>query len=91
MSGSTQRTRRVFTQAKSGPLRRIKRTSSSVMTISDSRGLCALNAARTHAVTYPTEGHLEDYAPLHGGGIASTALRKHTGKKNLGHEVLGEN
>jgi hypothetical protein len=31
MSGPTQRPRRAFTQAKSGPLRRIKRTSSSVM------------------------------------------------------------
>jgi hypothetical protein len=81
MSGPTQRPRRAFTQAKSGPLRRIKRMSSSVMSISDRRGPCALNAARAQAVTYPAELHLEDYAPLHGGGIASTALRKHTGKK----------
>jgi hypothetical protein len=72
---------RAFTQAKSGPLRRIKRTSSSAATISDGRGPCALNEARGRAVTYPAEGHLEDYSPLHGGSIASTALRKHTRKK----------
>jgi hypothetical protein len=81
MSGPTQRPRRELTRAKSGPLRRIKRTSSSVTTISDGRGPCALNAARAHVVTYPTESHLEDYAPLHGGSIALTALRKHTRKK----------
>jgi hypothetical protein len=81
MSGPTQHPRRAFTQAKSGPLRRIKRASSSVMTISDRLGACALNAARAHAVTYPTEGHLGDYAPLHEGSIASSALRKHTRKE----------
>jgi hypothetical protein len=49
-----------------GALRRIKRTSSSVTTISDGLGSGALNAVRAHAVTYPVEGHLEDYAPLKG-------------------------
>jgi hypothetical protein len=34
--------------------------------ISDRRGPCALNAVRAHAVTYPAEGHLEDYAPYMG-------------------------
>jgi hypothetical protein len=51
------------------------------MTISDRLDACALNAARAHAVTYPAEGHLEDYAPLHGGSIASSVLRKHTRKE----------
>jgi hypothetical protein len=77
MSGPTQRPWRALTQAKSGPLRRIKRTSPSVMTISDMLGPCALNAARAQAVTYPAEGHLEDYAPLCGGSITSSTLRKH--------------
>jgi hypothetical protein len=49
-----------------GALRRIKRTSSSVTTISDGLGSGALNTVRAHAVTYPAEGHLEDYAPLKG-------------------------
>jgi hypothetical protein len=66
ISGPMQRPRRALTQAKSGPLRRVKRTSSSVTTISDRCGPCALNAARAHAVTYPAEGHLEDYAPYTG-------------------------
>jgi hypothetical protein len=83
LSRPTQRPWRVFTQAKSWPLRRVKQTSSSVTTISDRRGPCALNAVRAHAVTYPAEGHLEDYAPLHGGSIASSALRKHTRKGKI--------
>jgi hypothetical protein len=49
-----------------GALRRIKRTSSSVTTISDELGSGALNAVRAHAVTYPAESHLEDYAPPKG-------------------------
>jgi hypothetical protein len=49
-----------------GALRRIKRTSPSVTTISDGLGSGALNAVRAHAVTYPVEGHIEDYAPLKG-------------------------
>jgi hypothetical protein len=49
-----------------GALCRIKRTSSSVTTISDGLGSGALNAVRAHAVTYPAEGHLEDYAPQGG-------------------------
>jgi hypothetical protein len=85
ISGPTQRPRRAFTQAKSGPLRRVKRTLSLVTTISDRRGTCALNAARAHAVTYPAEGHLEDYAPYikRGGSIASSVLRKHTQKGKI--------
>jgi hypothetical protein len=67
----------------------MKRTSSSDMTISDRRGPCALNAARAHAVTYPAEGHLEDYAPLHRDGIASMALRKHTRKKKSWTRRIG--
>jgi hypothetical protein len=61
--------------------------------ISDRRGPCALNAARAHAVTYPAEGHLEDYAPYgkRGGSIASSVLRKYSKRKNLGREVLGKN
>jgi hypothetical protein len=47
-----------------GPSHRIKRASPSVTMISDRLGLCALNAVR--AVTYPAEGHLEDYASLTG-------------------------
>jgi hypothetical protein len=66
ISGPTQRPRRAFIQAKSGPLRRIKRSSYSVTMISDGRGRCALTAAHAHAVTYPVEGHLEDYAPFPG-------------------------
>jgi hypothetical protein len=65
-----------------GALRRIKRTSPSVTTISDRLGSGALNAVRAHAVTYPTEGHLEDYAPQ-GGSIASTTLRKHAQKEKI--------
>jgi hypothetical protein len=73
-----------------GALYRVKQTSSSVTMISDRLGSGALNAVRAHAVTYPAEGHLEDYAPLRGGGIASTALRKHAQKgKNFGHEGFG--
>jgi hypothetical protein len=88
--GPTPRSRRALTQAKSGPPCRIKRTSAPVTTISDRLGSCALNAARARAVTYPTEGRLEDNAPLRGGGIASTALRKHTQKKkNLGTRGWG--
>jgi hypothetical protein len=45
---------------------RVKRTFASVMTISDRLGPRAPNATRAQAVTYPTEGHLEDYAPLEG-------------------------
>jgi hypothetical protein len=47
-------------------LRRIKWTLPSVTMISDGLGSRALNAVRAHAVTYPAEGHLEDYAPLKG-------------------------
>jgi hypothetical protein len=65
-SGPTQRSRRAFTQAESWPLCRIKRTFPSVTTISDRLGSCAPNAIRAQAVTYPAEGHLEDYAPLKG-------------------------
>jgi hypothetical protein len=36
------------------------------MTISDELGSRAPNAIRAQAVTYPAEGHLEDYAPLKG-------------------------
>jgi hypothetical protein len=43
---------------------RIMRASTSITTISDRRGPCALNAIRAHAVTYPAEDHFEDYAPL---------------------------
>jgi hypothetical protein len=57
-----------------GVVHRIKRTSSSVTTISDRLGSGALNAVRARAVTYPAEGHLEDYAPTQGGSIASTTL-----------------
>jgi hypothetical protein len=58
----------------------IKWASSSVTTISDRRGPCAHNAARAHAVTYPAEGHLEDYAPYgkRGGSIALSELQKRT-------------
>jgi hypothetical protein len=49
-----------------GALRHIKRTSSSVTTISDGLGSGALNAVCAHAVTYPAEIHLEDYAPPRG-------------------------
>jgi hypothetical protein len=44
--------------------RRIKRSSPSVTMISDRLVLRALNAIRV--VTYPAEGHLEDYASLKG-------------------------
>jgi hypothetical protein len=69
---------------------RVKRTSSSVTTISDRLGSGAPNAVRAHAVTYPAEGHLGDYAPLQG-GIASSALCKHTQKREkiLGTRVGG--
>jgi hypothetical protein len=40
------------------------------MTISDRRGPCTLNAICAHAVTYPAEGHCEDYAPLERMGVA---------------------
>jgi hypothetical protein len=40
------------------------------MMISDERGPCAHNAIHTHTVTYPTEGHFEDYAPLECMGVA---------------------
>jgi hypothetical protein len=83
-----QRPRRAFSRAKSGPLYRIKQTSP-VTTISDRLGPCALNAARAHAVTYPAEGHIEDYAPLHRGSIASSALRKHTRKKKSWRRKAG--
>jgi hypothetical protein len=36
--------------------------------ISDRLGSGAPNAVRAHAITYPAEGHLEDYAPLRGRG-----------------------
>jgi hypothetical protein len=94
ISGPTQRPRHAFTQAKLGPFRRVKRTLSSFTTISDRRGPCALNAARAHTVTYPAEGHLEDYAPYrkHGGSIASSVLRNHTQKgKILDAKCQGEN
>jgi hypothetical protein len=66
-----------------GPMHRIKRASPSVTTISDKRGPCALNAIRAHAVTYPAEGHFEDYAPpgVYGGSIASSKLRKRIQKE----------
>jgi hypothetical protein len=71
-----------------GALHRIKRTSPSATMISDSLGSRALEAVR--AVTYPAEGHFEDYAPQ-GGSIDLTTLRKHIReKKKLGHEGLGE-
>jgi hypothetical protein len=41
---------------------------------SDRLGSGALKGVRAHAVTYPAEGHLEDYAPPSGGSIASTML-----------------
>jgi hypothetical protein len=82
------RSRRALTQAKSGPPRRIKRTSPSVTMISDGLGSGALNAVRAHAVTYPTEGHLEDYAPQ-GGSIASTTLRKHAQKEKIWARRVG--
>jgi hypothetical protein len=47
-----------------GALRRIKRASPSVTMISDRLGLRALEAV--WAVTYPAEGHFEDYAPTRG-------------------------
>jgi hypothetical protein len=47
-----------------GALHRIKRTSPSATMISDSLGSRALEAVR--AVTYPAEGHFEDYAPTRG-------------------------
>jgi hypothetical protein len=79
--------------AYSGQIRasyRVKRISSSVTTISDRRGSGAPNVVRAYAVTYPAEGHLEDYAPLRGSGIASTALRKHAQiGKILGTKVGG--
>jgi hypothetical protein len=65
-SGLTPRSRRALTQAKSGPPRRIKRSAPSATTISDRLGSCALDAVCAHAVTYPAEGHLEDYAPSRG-------------------------
>jgi hypothetical protein len=37
-----------------------------VTTISDRLASRAPNAIRAQAVTYPAEGHLEDYAPLKG-------------------------
>jgi hypothetical protein len=51
-----------------GAFCRVTRTSSSGTTISDGLGSGAPNAVRAHAVTYPAEGHLEDYAPF--GGVA---------------------
>jgi hypothetical protein len=45
---------------------RVKRTFASVTTISDRLGSRAPNAIRAEAVTYPAEGHFEDYAPLKG-------------------------
>jgi hypothetical protein len=59
--------------------------------INDRLGSGALNAVRAHAVTYPAEVHLEDYAPF--GGVAwlrqrcASMLRK---EKILGTKVLGE-
>jgi hypothetical protein len=50
-----------------GAFCRVARTWSSGTTISDGLGSGAPNAVRAHAVTYPTEGHLEDHAPLRGG------------------------
>jgi hypothetical protein len=45
---------------------RVKRSFPSITTISDRLGLCAPKAIRAQAVTYPAEGHLEDYASLKG-------------------------
>jgi hypothetical protein len=45
---------------------RIKRAFPSVTTISDRLGARAPKAIRAQAVTYPAEGHFEDYAPLKG-------------------------
>jgi hypothetical protein len=44
----------------------VKRAFPSVTTISDRLGSCAPKAIRAQAVTYPAEGHVEDYAPLEG-------------------------
>jgi hypothetical protein len=46
--------------------RRVRRSFPSITTISDRLGPCAPKAIHTQAVTYPAEGHLEDYAPLKG-------------------------
>jgi hypothetical protein len=45
---------------------RVKRAFPLVTTISDRLGARAPKAIRAQAVTYPAEGHLEDYAPLKG-------------------------
>jgi hypothetical protein len=45
---------------------RVKRAFPSITTISDRLGSRAPKAIRAQAVTYPAEGHLEDYAPLKG-------------------------
>jgi hypothetical protein len=45
---------------------RVKQAFVSVTTISDRLGSRAPKAIRAQAVTYPAEGHLEDYAPLKG-------------------------
>jgi hypothetical protein len=49
-----------------GALRRIKRTSSSVTTISDGLGSGALNAVRAHAVTYPPKATSKTMPPSRG-------------------------
>jgi hypothetical protein len=58
--------------------------------ISDRRGPCALNAARAHAVTYPAEGHLKDYAPFTGVALLRRRYESILKTKNLGDEKLGE-
>jgi hypothetical protein len=45
---------------------RVKRSFPSITMISDRLGPCAPKAIRAQAVTYPAEGHLEDYASLKG-------------------------
>jgi hypothetical protein len=72
-----------------GVLRRIKQTSSSVTTISDRLGSGALNAVRAHAVTYPAEGHLEDYAPLKGEHSFGNIAKSFSKRKNLGTKGWG--
>jgi hypothetical protein len=76
-----------------GALCRVKRTSSSVTTISDRLGSGAPNAVRAHASLTPPKATSKTMPPFGGGGgsIASTALRNHAQKgKNFGHEGLGE-
>jgi hypothetical protein len=69
----------------------VKRISSSVTTISDRLGSGAPNVVRAHAVTYPAEGHLEDYAPFGGGGRHSFegVAQACSDRKNSWHEGWG--